>query len=130
MAARGPGTARAAAPGFVARERSARDLLAVICQTDYYRQMIKTAADRRTAAFLEGDDVPQFRAIEKQAKRRLAILNEASAIGDLMRVKSHRFEALRGDRKGQYSIRINDKWRICFSFDEGDAYDVEIVDYH
>ena len=92
--------------------------------------MIKTAADKRTAAFLGGESVPQFRAFERQARRRLAILNEASSIVDLTALRSNRFEALRGDRKGQYSIRINDQWRICFSFKKGDAYDVEIVDDH
>jgi proteic killer suppression protein len=92
--------------------------------------MIKTAADKRTARFLEGGTVVEFRAFANQAKRRLLILNEASCIEDLMRLPSNRFEALGGKRKGQFSIRINAQWRICFTFAEGDAYDVEIVDYH
>jgi proteic killer suppression protein len=92
--------------------------------------MIKSAADKRTARFLEGWDIPEFRALENQARRRLLILNEASCIEDLMRLPSNRFEALSGKRKGQFSIRINAQWRICFSFAEGDAHDVEIVDYH
>ncbi len=92
--------------------------------------MIKSAADKRTAQFLDGRRVPEFQAFAQQAQRRVWILNEATCIEDLMRLSSNRFEALGGDRNGQYSIRINDKWRICFTFSEGDAFDVEIVDYH
>ncbi len=92
--------------------------------------MIKSAADKRTARFLLGQRVPEFQAFERRAQRRVAILNEATCIEDLMRLPSNRFEALGGDRKGQFSIRINDQWRICFTFHEGDAHDVEIVDYH
>jgi proteic killer suppression protein len=92
--------------------------------------MIKSAADKRTARFLNGELVREFQAFERQAQRRLGILNEATSIEDLMLLSSNRFEALGGDRKGQQSIRINDQWRICFVFTEGDAYDVEIVDYH
>jgi len=92
--------------------------------------MIKSAADKRTAQFLTGQRVREFQALERQAQRRMAVLNEASRIEDLMWLPSNRFEALRGDRKGQFSIHINEKWRICFTFKKGDAYDVEIVDYH
>lgn len=92
--------------------------------------MIKSAADKRTAKFLAGERVPEFQAFERQAQRRLGILDDASCIEDLMRLPSNRFEALGGDRDGQCSIRVNDRWRICFTFSEGDAYDVEIVDYH
>ena len=92
--------------------------------------MIKSARDKRTAAFLSGERVREFQAIERQAQRRLAILNEATSLTDLMQLPSNRFKALGGDRAGQYSIRINDQWRICFTFQDGDAHDVEIVDYH
>jgi proteic killer suppression protein len=92
--------------------------------------MIKSAADRRSARFLQGHRVPEFQAFERQAQRRVAILNETTCLEDLMRLPSNRFEALHGDRNGQYSIRINDQWRICFTFHEGDAHDVEIADYH
>jgi len=92
--------------------------------------MIKSAADKRTARFLQGERVREFQSFEAQAQRRVTILNEASCIEDLMKLPSNRFEALGGDRKGQFGIRINDQWRICFSFTEGDAHDVEIVDYH
>lgn len=92
--------------------------------------MIKTAADKRTARFLRGQRVKEFHPFERQAQRRVAVLNEATCIEDLRRRPSNRFEALSGGRKGRYSIRINRKWRICSAFTEGDAYDVEIIDYH
>lgn len=91
---------------------------------------IKSVADKRTLRFLGRERVPEFQAIERQVWKRIAILNEATAIEDLRNLPSNRFEALEGDRKGQFSIRINDRWRICFRFVEGDAEDVEIVDYH
>ncbi len=92
--------------------------------------MIKSAADKRTRRFLAGERVKEFQAFERQARRRLDYLEEASIIEQLIGLPSNRFEALGGDRTGQYSIRINDKWRICFRFIDGNAYDVEITDYH
>ncbi len=92
--------------------------------------MIVSAADKRTARFLQGERVPDFQSVQRQLHRRIAILNEASCIEDLMRLPSNRFEALTGERVGQFSIRVNDQWRLCFTFHEGDAHDVEIVDYH
>jgi toxin HigB-1 len=68
--------------------------------------------------------------ILKRAAMRLTQLNEATSIDDLRFPPSNRLEALRGDRKGQWSVRINDQWRICFRFAAGDAFDVEIADYH
>ena len=68
--------------------------------------------------------------IERPARRKLLYLNEARRLGDLATLPGNRLEALTGDRKGQYSIRINDRWRICFVWRDGDAYEVEIVDYH
>ena len=61
---------------------------------------------------------------------RLTQLNAATTINDLRLPQSNRLEALRGDRKGQWSIRINEQWRVCFRFERSDAFDVEIVDYH
>jgi len=92
--------------------------------------MIKSFADKETARCWEGISVRRFQAFERQAQRRLAILSDATRIEDLMLLRSNRFEALGDNRKGQYSIRINDQWRICFTFSEGDAYDVEITNYH
>lgn len=68
--------------------------------------------------------------IQARAARRLTQLNAATSLNDLRSPPSNRLEALKGDRKGQWSIRINDQWRICFRFADGDAFDVEIVDYH
>ncbi|KZD12692.1 type II toxin-antitoxin system RelE/ParE family toxin [Oceanibaculum pacificum] len=92
--------------------------------------MIKSFSDKETRALFEGRRVRRFQAIEAQAARRLQFLDSATRIEDLMLRPSHRFEALSGKRKGQYSIRINDQWRLCFRFADGDAFDVEIVDYH
>jgi len=75
-------------------------------------------------------DVPAFRAFERQARRRLVYLNQAASLEDLRVPPSNHLEALKGDRKGTYSIRINRQWRICFSWQDGHAYDVEITDYH
>jgi len=74
--------------------------------------------------------VKQFRAIERVAQRKLAQLNAATELRDLAAPPGNRLEALHGERRGQHSIRINDQWRICFVWREGNAYDVEIVDYH
>ena len=66
----------------------------------------------------------------KRARRRLEYVDYASRIEDLKEPRSNRLHAFDGDRKGQFSISINDQWRICFRFEDGDAYDVEICDYH
>ncbi len=74
--------------------------------------------------------VPRFSQIERVARRKLLLLHRARTLFDLRAPPGNRLEALRGDRVGQHSIRINEQWRICFRWFEGDAYDVEIVDYH
>jgi toxin HigB-1 len=68
--------------------------------------------------------------IQQVARRKLRMLNNAQNLQDLRIPPNNRLEALRGDRKGQHSLRINDQWRICFRWRQGDAHDVEIVDYH
>ncbi len=68
--------------------------------------------------------------IQAVARRKLRMLNNAATLDDLRIPPANRLEALKGDRKGQHSIRINDQWRICFRWNDGDAQDVEIVDYH
>lgn len=79
-----------------------------------------------------GEFVKAFSGFEAQAAKRLAILNAAPALETLRALPSNRLEALRGDREGQYSIRVNDQWRLCFEWPEGQAGPsaVEIVDYH
>jgi proteic killer suppression protein len=88
--------------------------------------------DKRTARFAAGERVKEFQAIERQAYRRLELLDAAINKEVLMRLPSNRFEALGGDRAGQFSIRINDRWRICFEWIDGEAtpFNIEIVDYH
>lgn len=88
--------------------------------------------DKRTARFAEGQRVKEFQAFDRQSYKRLEILEAASTKEALMRLPSNRFEALRGDREGQYSISINKQWRICFEWQEGDPapFNIEIVDYH
>ena len=68
--------------------------------------------------------------MQRLALRKLRMLNRATILNDLRVPPGNRLEALRGNRKGQHSIRINDQWRICFEWRKGDAYNVEIVDYH
>jgi toxin HigB-1 len=72
----------------------------------------------------------KFRAIERVALRRLDMLDAAADLATLAAVPGNRLERLHGDRKNQYSIRINDQWRICFAWNDGNAYELEIVDYH
>ena len=93
--------------------------------------MIQTFADRDTERFYTtGKSRRLPTEIRKRAAMRLVQLNAATRIEDLRLPPSNRLEQLRGDRTGQWSIRINDQWRVCFRFKNGDAFDVEIVDYH
>ncbi|GAB4223501.1 MAG: type II toxin-antitoxin system RelE/ParE family toxin [Gammaproteobacteria bacterium] len=92
--------------------------------------MIKSFKNKDTKALFNGERVKQWQAIAKQAERRLQILDAATCLEDLMHLPSNRFEALRGNRRGQYSIRINKQWRLCFKWLNDEAHDVEIIDYH
>jgi len=92
--------------------------------------MIRSFRSRETEALFADLEVPRFRTFERIARRKLLYLHRASDLQDLQVPPGNRLEALKGDRKGQYSIRINDKWRICFLWRHGDAHEVEIVDYH
>lgn len=92
--------------------------------------MIKSFKNKETKALYEGEWVKSFQAFCKQAEKRLQILDSAVKLDDLKCLPSNRFEALSGDRKGQYSIRINKQWRVCFRWENDEAIDVEIVDYH
>jgi proteic killer suppression protein len=92
--------------------------------------MIRSFKDAATARLFADEDVPRWRAIERQARRKLLLLNGAGALNDLRSPPGNRLEALKGDRKGQHSIRINDQWRICFVWRGNGAEDVAIVDYH
>ena len=74
--------------------------------------------------------VMRFLSFEKQSRKKLNMLNASNSLMDLFSPHSNCLEKLKGDRKGQHSIRINDQWRICFNWHERNAYEVEIVDYH
>ncbi|HEX4112437.1 MAG TPA: type II toxin-antitoxin system RelE/ParE family toxin [Stellaceae bacterium] len=92
--------------------------------------MIKSFKDRATRAFWEGERIREFEAFQKIALRKLDMLHAASALNDLRAPPANHLEALKADRKGQHSIRINQRWRVCFVWtDEGPA-EIEIVDYH
>ena len=91
--------------------------------------MIRSCADKETQRLLERRFSKKFGAIEKSARVRLELLDAATSLGDL-NLPGLGLEALKRDRKGQHSIRINDQYRICFEWRGGDAYNVEIVDYH
>jgi toxin HigB-1 len=92
--------------------------------------VIRSFRCRDTEDLFNDYAVGRFRAIERVARRKLAVLDAAGRLEDLRVPPGNRLEALRGDRAGQWSIRINDQWRICFVWEDNDAFDVEIVDYH
>lgn len=94
--------------------------------------MIKSYRDRRTKDFANGKQVKAFQGFRRQAEKRLEILDAATSLNDLATLPSNRFEALKGNRKGQYSIAINMQWRICFEWPKTSTgpENVEIVDYH
>ncbi len=92
--------------------------------------MIRSFKDRNTRRFFEGQRVRAFQGFADQSVRRLTVLDSADTLEDLAGLPSNRLEALRGDRAGQHSIRINAQWRICFRWAHDGPHDVEIVDYH
>jgi proteic killer suppression protein len=93
--------------------------------------VIKSFRDKETEGIFNRCVSKKFpREIQDIARRKLIMLDAAIRINDLRIPPGNRLEALKGDRKGQHSIRINDQWRICFRWRAGNAYDVEITDYH
>ena len=94
--------------------------------------MIRSYRDRDTARLAAGEKVRKWDPFRRQAEKRLRVLDAATSLADLATLNSNRLESLKGDRKGQYSIRINGQWRICFKWpkDATGPVDVEIVDYH
>ena len=92
--------------------------------------MIESFKCRSTAAIFSGKNVARWVNIRVIAERKLQMVNRATGLDDLRVPPNNRLEALRGTRDGYFSIRINDQWRICFRFEAGNAFDVEIVDYH
>jgi proteic killer suppression protein len=92
--------------------------------------MIRSFKDKRAERAFNGEPVPRYRAFARQAEKRLRLLDAADSLQALRGLPSNHLEALSGDRKGQYSIRINRQWRVCFEWHEDGAHNVEIVDYH
>lgn len=93
--------------------------------------MIRTFTDKEAEKIWQGTPSRKLpTGIQQVARRKLRMLNNAATLDDLRVPPANRLEALKGNRKGQHSIRINNQWRICFQWKEGDALDVEIVDYH
>jgi proteic killer suppression protein len=92
--------------------------------------MIRSFRSPAAEKLFNDRDVPRFRAIEKPARRKLLVLHRAVSLQDLRVPPGNRLEELKGRRKGQHCIRINDQWRLCFVWRNGDAFDVEITDYH
>jgi toxin HigB-1 len=88
--------------------------------------------DKRLQQFAGGYRVRDFQSFEQQLKKRLAVLEDAQSLDDLRLLPSNHLEALTGDRKGQFSIRINRQWRLCFEWDEREnrPFHIEVVDYH
>jgi toxin HigB-1 len=93
--------------------------------------MIKSFASKETEKIWNGFVSRKLPAsIQQIARRKLRMLNNVRALNELKVPPANRLESLKGKRKGQYSIRINDQWRVCFEWDKGNSYHVEIVDYH
>ena len=98
--------------------------------TEYTISMIREFIDTDTEKLFNSVSVRRFRNIEDLARRKLLQLNAALRLDDLRVPPGNRLEALRGNRKGQHSIRVNDQWRVCFVWSDDGVYGVEIVDYH
>jgi proteic killer suppression protein len=92
--------------------------------------VIKSFRSAETERLFRRQHSRKFRSIGRQALRKLDLLDAANTLDVLATLPGNRLEKLRGDRQGQHCIRINDQWRLCFAWREGNAYDVEIVDYH
>ena len=92
--------------------------------------MIRSFRCKETKRLFDRLPSRRWRSIERVVRRKLEMLNAVTSLADLAVPPSNRLEALKGDRRGQHSIRINDQWRLCFVWRDGDTYDVEVVDYH
>ena len=109
--------------------------MGVFCLTEcplyiYFVPMIRSFADRDTERLFRNQLIRGFQVKERPARRKLRLLDAATALDDLAVPPGNRLEPLAGDRVDQHSIRINRQWRICFRWSNGDAFDVQIVDYH
>lgn len=117
--------------GSIARKTGTDITLDVNNERSYYVHMIRSFASKETAAIFTGLAVRRLPLdMQQTARRKLKQLDAARMIDELRIPPGNRLETLKGDRKGLWSIRINDQWRICFRWEDGNAEDVEIVDYH
>ena len=108
-----------------------QDPLAICHVTRYIERMIKSFADRRTQSLYDSGSAKRFPPdVAVRAARKLDFIDRATGLDDLKAPRGNRLHALEGDRKGQHSISINDQWRVCFRFEDGDAFDVEVCNYH
>ena len=96
----------------------------------YYSLVIKSFHCADTEKLFNRERVKRFQSIENTARRKLEMVNAATLLSDLKAPPANRLEKLEGDREGQHSIRINKQWRVCFVWEDGNAYNVEIADYH
>ena len=119
-----------ATENYSARMVTAALLIDVIRLTGYTEMVIQSFRCAETERLHRRQPSRRFRAIERVARRKLRQLDAALELRDLSAPPGNHLEPLHGDRKGQHSIRINDQWRICFVWRNGNAHDVEIVDYH
>ena len=103
---------------------------AIQCETVYHGDVIRSFRSKDTEKLFRREQTRKYAGFENVAKRKLDHLNAVASLSDLAAIPGNHFEPLSGDRLGQYSIRINDRWRICFEWKNPDAYSVEIVDYH
>jgi len=92
--------------------------------------MIKTFKCKNTEKLFDDDDIKKFRSISRTARLKLEVLNAAVSLNSLRVPPGNGLEQLKGDRKGQHSIRVNNQWRVCFVWKDDNVFDVEIVDYH
>ena len=93
--------------------------------------MIRSFADKRTRELFETGTAKGFPPdVARRAARKLEYVDLATTLNDLRVPRGNRLHALKGDREGQHAIAVNDQWRVCFRFSQGDAYDVEVCDYH
>ncbi len=104
--------------------------LHIACAALYYGRVIKSFRSKDAAQLHARKSVLKFRAFERIAQRKLRQLDAACELRDLASPPGNHLEALSGNRKGQHSMRINDQWRICFVWKDGNAHEVDIVDYH
>jgi proteic killer suppression protein len=96
----------------------------------YLSRMIRSFRDREAERLFADEPVPRHARLERIIRRKLLLLHRAGSLADLRVPPGNRLEALKGARAGQHSVRINDQWRLCFRWQGGDAFEVEIVDYH